>query len=48
MPCPKNFSRVDSTGRAHGGSQKQIQIYVNEKTQTLNSSHAIAFAVRTR
>jgi hypothetical protein len=40
MPCPKNFSRVDSTGRAHAGSQKQIQIYVNEKTQTLNSALA--------
>src|SRR5271170_5970967 len=40
MPCPKNSSRVDSTGRAHAGSQKQIQIYVNEKTQTLNSALA--------
>jgi hypothetical protein len=40
MPCPKNLSRVDSTGRAHAGSQKQIQIYVNEKTQTLNSALA--------
>lgn len=40
MPCPKNFSRVGSTGRAHAGSQKQIQIYVNEKTHTLNSALA--------
>jgi len=40
MPCSKNFSRVGSTGRAHAGSQKQIQIYVNEKTRTLNSAIA--------
>lgn len=30
MPCPKNV-RVDRDGRAKAGSQKQIQIYVNER-----------------
>lgn len=40
MPCPKDFSRVDSAGRAHAGSQRQIQTYVNERTQTLNSAVA--------
>ena len=40
MPCPKNFSRIDSTGRAHAGSQRQIQMYVNEKTNALNSAVA--------
>ena len=42
MPCPKDFSRVDSTGRAHAGSQRQIQTYVNEKTNALNSAIAQA------
>jgi len=37
MPCPKDFSRIDSTGRVKAGSQKQIQIYVNEKRQAFNS-----------
>ena len=37
MPCPKDFSRIDSRGRAHAGSQRQIQTYVNEKTGLLNS-----------
>jgi hypothetical protein len=40
MPCPKDFSRIDSTGRAHAGSQRQIQTYVNEKTQALTSAIA--------
>jgi hypothetical protein len=40
MPCPKDFSRIDSAGRAKAGSQKQIQIYVNEKTGALNSAVA--------
>lgn len=40
MPCPKDFSRVDSTGRAYKGSQWQIQTYVNEKTSLLNSAIA--------
>jgi hypothetical protein len=44
MPCPKDSSRTDSTGRAHAGSQRQIQTYVNEKTHALNS--AIAQAVQ--
>lgn len=37
MPCPKDSSRTDSTGRAYAGSQRQIQTYVNERTQTLNA-----------
>ncbi len=40
MPCPKDFSRVDSTGRAHAGSQKQIQTYVNTREHALNSAVA--------
>jgi hypothetical protein len=40
MPCPKDFSRTDSTGRAHAGSQRQIQTHVNERTRTLNSAVA--------
>ena len=40
MPCPKDFSRVDSSGRAHAGSQRQIQTYVNERTEALNSAVA--------
>jgi hypothetical protein len=40
MPSPKNFSRIDSTGRAHAGSQRQIQMYVNERTHALNSAVA--------
>jgi hypothetical protein len=45
MPGPKDFSRTDSTGRAHAGSQKQIQIYVNEKTLALNSAVAQSLSV---
>ena len=37
---PKDSSRTDSTGRAHAGSQKQIQIYVNERATMLNSAVA--------
>jgi len=44
MPCPKDFSRVDSTGRARKGSQRQIQTYVNEKTAALNSAIAQALS----
>jgi|HubBroStandDraft_6_1064221.scaffolds.fasta_scaffold06550_5 hypothetical protein len=44
MPCPKDFSRTDSVGRAHAGSQRQIQTYVNEKTQVLNSAVANSLA----
>lgn len=40
MPCPKDSSRTDSTGRAHAGSQRQIQTYVNERTNTLSSAIA--------
>ncbi len=38
MPCPKDLSRTDSTGWAHAGSQRQIQTYVNERTNALNSA----------
>src|SRR5579859_757450 len=31
MPCPKDYARVAKNGRAFAGSQKQIQIYVNER-----------------
>ncbi len=40
MPCPKDFSRINSTGRAYAGSQRQIQTYVNERTHALNSAVA--------
>ena len=40
MPCPRDPSRTDATGRAYAGSQRQIQTYVNERTSEL--SHAIA------
>lgn len=40
MPCSKDSSRTDSTGRAKRGSQRQIQTYVNEKTHALNSAVA--------
>lgn len=40
MPCPKDLSRIDSTGRAHAGSQRQIQMYVDEKTLAFNSAIA--------
>ncbi len=40
MPCPKNFSRINSTGRAKAGSQRQVQTYVNERTHALNSGVA--------
>jgi hypothetical protein len=40
MPCPKDFSRLDSTGRAYAGSQLQIQAYVNERTYILDSAVA--------
>jgi hypothetical protein len=38
MPCPKDTSRTDSTGRAYAGSQRQIQTYVNERLSALNSA----------
>lgn len=38
MPCPKDSSRTDPTGRAYAGSQRQIQKYVNERTQALDSA----------
>ena len=35
MPCPRDPSRTDFTGRAYAGSQRQIQTYVNERTSEL-------------
>lgn len=40
MPCPKDSSRTGSSGRAYAGSQRQIQTYVNERTQALNAAIA--------
>jgi len=40
MPCPKDYSRVDITGRAYAGSQRQIQTYVNERAGVLNTEVA--------
>jgi len=42
--CPRDASRTDITGRAYAGSQRQIQIHVNERTSEL--SHAVAMALR--
>ncbi|HEV2500706.1 MAG TPA: hypothetical protein VGY31_14105 [Terriglobia bacterium] len=44
MPCPKDFLRTDTSGRAHAGSQRQIQTYVNERGPEL--SRAIAEALQ--
>jgi|SRR5208282_4037431 len=33
MPCKKNLRRVDNTGRAKAGSQRQIQIQVNSRQE---------------
>lgn len=44
MPCPRDSSRTDSTGRAYAGSQRQIQTYVNERTSEL--SRAVAEALQ--
>ncbi len=46
MPCPKDESRVDSTGRAWAGSQRQIQTYVNERSE--DSSRAMLLLMRGR
>ncbi len=35
MPCPKDPLRTDAAGRAHAGSQRQIQTYVNERPSEL-------------
>jgi hypothetical protein len=40
MPCPKDYSRVDVSGRAYAGSQRQIQTYVNERHLALGSATA--------
>jgi hypothetical protein len=44
MPTVNGKSRVDSTGRAKKGSQRQIQTYVNEKRFALNLAVARVLA----
>lgn len=48
MPCPKDTKRTDISGRAHAGSQRQIQTYVNERTSELNQkiSDALSQGIR--
>jgi hypothetical protein len=46
MPCPRDPSRTDMTGRAYAGSQRQIQIYVHERISEL--SHAVGEALQPR
>jgi hypothetical protein len=36
-PCRKDPSRVDGSGRAYAGSQRQIQTYVNERVEELSN-----------
>ncbi|MBI1741059.1 MAG: hypothetical protein HY233_07530 [Acidobacteriales bacterium] len=38
--CHGDQSRVDASGRAHAGSQRQIQIYVNDLPDALNRAIA--------
>jgi hypothetical protein len=38
MASLTDLSRTDQSGRAYAGSQKQIQTYVNDRTQVLNSA----------
>jgi hypothetical protein len=38
MPTLKDSPRIDSAGRANAGSQKQIQMYVNERPQDLGAA----------
>lgn len=45
MPCPKDYSRVDSSGRAYAGSQRQIQTYVNRYPAELTSTISAALAL---
>ena len=40
MPCLMDVSRTDSAGRAHVGSQRQIQTHINQRTHMLNSAVA--------
>jgi hypothetical protein len=44
MPCPKDPSRTDTQGRAHAGSQRQIQTYVNERESELSCAVADALS----
>lgn len=46
MPCHKDDSRVDSTGRAYAGSQRQIQTYVNESCGELNQAIELSIQAR--
>jgi len=38
FPCRHDPSRVDATGRAYAGSQRQIQSYVNDCPRLLNQA----------
>lgn len=38
--CTKDRGRVDASGRAYAGSQRQIQTYVNESPEALNKAIA--------
>ena len=38
MPTLRDLPRIDSSGRASAGSQKQIQMYVNERPQELGAA----------
>ena len=40
MSRPKGSSRTDSTGRAYAGSQRQIQMFVNERAGALSAAVA--------
>lgn len=42
MPCPKDTGRVDETGRAYAGSQRQIQSCVNIYTESFTAAVADA------
>jgi hypothetical protein len=44
MASLTDVSRTDQLGRAYAGSQKQIQTYVNGRTQVLNSAIARALS----
>lgn len=44
MPCPEKPSRTNAEGRAHAGSQRQIQTYVNERESDLSRAVALALS----
>jgi hypothetical protein len=44
MPCSKDHSRVDLSGRAYAGSQRQIQTWVNERSTALSAAVAASLS----